>query len=310
MRQFINIIRKHKESNANQTQSAAAVVVQDYWTGHNVTGHKRFLSKDESLAYLSWRNDQYFKYIDYMPVTGFNEKVVLDFGCGPGHDLVGFGVNSNPKKLIGMDVSTSSLSEAAERLKTHGITAELMQLDSCVETIPLDDVSVDHIHSSGVLHHTPDPLVWLKEMYRVLKPSGSVNIMIYNYDSIWMHLYVAYQRSIVQGLYSDLSLREQFAKSTDGEDCPISNCYRPDEWIKICNNAGFEAEFIGAAISMHEASLANLRFSAIQDQRTPQESRKFLLDLEFDIHGFPLYNGSYAGVDGCYRLCCKGSNHE
>jgi ubiquinone/menaquinone biosynthesis C-methylase UbiE len=308
MRRFIEMLSKKSIFiNNNENQVAAAAAVKDYWTDHNVTSHKTFLSEDESLSYFKWRNDQYFKCIDYMPVTGFDGKVILDFGCGPGHDLVGFGVYSDPKKLIGIDVSARSLSEASDRLKIHGVTAELIQLDPNIANIPMDDMSVDHIHSSGVLHHTPDPLVWLQEMYRVLKPSGSINIMVYNYDSIWMHLYVAYQRSIVQGLYSDLSLREQFAKSTDGEDCPISNCYRPDEWIEISNNAGFEAEFIGAAISMHEASLANLRFAAIQDLRTPPESRQFLLDLEFDIHGLPIYNSFYAGVDACYRLYRKGN---
>ena len=66
----------------------------------------------ESERYLEWRNDQYFKYDELMPVTGKDGRVILDYGCGPGHDLVGFGLRSKPTRLIGMDVSTSSLAEA------------------------------------------------------------------------------------------------------------------------------------------------------------------------------------------------------
>jgi hypothetical protein len=129
-----------------------------------------------------------------------------------------------------------------------------------------------------------------------------MNIMVYNYDSLWLHLYVAYQRSIVEGLFPELTLREQFAKSTDGEDCPIANCYRPQEWLEICREVGLEAEFSGAAISMYEASLCPKRFDAIRDQRLSKESREFLLQLEMDRHGLPLYQGHYAGVDACFHI--------
>ena len=129
-----------------------------------------------------------------------------------------------------------------------------------------------------------------------------MNIMVYNYESLWLHLYVAYQRSIVEGLFPELTIGEQFAKSTDGEDCPIANCYRPQEWLQICRGAGLEGEFSGAAISMHEASLCPKRFDAIRDQRLRKESRDFLLQLEMDRHGLPLYQGHYAGVDACFRL--------
>ena len=72
--------------------------------------------------------------------------------------------------------------------------------------------------------------------------------------------------------------------------------------MALCKIAGINAEFLGAAISMHEMELLPLRFAAIQDRRLPDESRKFLLDLKFDDRGYPKYSGYYAGVDACYRL--------
>jgi SAM-dependent methyltransferase len=280
----------------------ASPETQTYWTEHNVTLHRQFKTKEESLACFDWRNDQYYNYIEMMPVAGFDGKVILDYGCGPGHDLVGFGEFSEPKKLIGMDISSSSLADATSRLQIHGIRADMVQLSTDTESLPLEDNSVDHIHSSGVLHHTPNPVNILRELNRILRPGGSMNVMIYNYDSLWTHLYVAYQRSIVEGLYPELDLRGQFAKSTDGEDCPISNCYKPEEWISLCHQADFDAEYTGAGISMHEMSLMSLRFAAIQDELLPAESRKFLVGLTFGEDGYPLHAGKYAGVNAYFCL--------
>lgn len=276
--------------------------VAAYWTRHNVTSHAAFGSAAESLEYFHWRNDQYFPYIELMPVSGCDGQTVLDYGCGPGHDLVGFAHYSKPRRLIGMDVSPTSLGEAEARLALHGARAELVRLDPESAQLPLDSASVDHVHASGVIHHLPDPLQTLRELRRVLRRGGTANVMVYNHDSLWLHFYVAYRKRIVEGRYSDLSLRDAFARSTDGEDCPISRVYRPEEFVELCRAAGFAAECRGAAISMPEASLFHGRYDAIADRRLPAESRRFLLALEVDRFGFPTYRGRYAGVDGCYRL--------
>ncbi len=78
---------------------------QSYWTRYNVTLHRSFKTAEESLAHLRWRNDQYIDYVKLMPVDGQDGKIVLDYGCGPGNDLIGFGIHSKPSRLIGVDVS-------------------------------------------------------------------------------------------------------------------------------------------------------------------------------------------------------------
>ena len=57
--------------------------------------------------------------------------------------------------------------------------------------------------------------------------------MVYNYDSIWVHLYVAYQKMLVENLYAGMNIREAFSRTTDGDDCPISHCYRAGEFIEL-----------------------------------------------------------------------------
>ena len=56
---------------------------------------------------------------------------------------------------------------------------------------------------------------------------------MYNYDSVWVHLYVAYVKKVKEGLYQDLDVRGAFAKTTDGPHCPISRVYKPEEFCGL-----------------------------------------------------------------------------
>jgi ubiquinone/menaquinone biosynthesis C-methylase UbiE len=275
---------------------------EEYWTRHNVTLHRVFQSVEESLSFIEWRNLQHPYYIEFMPVTGFDGKVVLDYGCGPGHDLVGFATESKPARLIGMDVSCTSLAESELRMRLHRVKAEFSQIAENDPRIPLPDASVDVIHSSGVLHHTPDPERILGEFRRVLKPTGHAQIMVYNYDSLWMHLYVAYQLMLVEGRSSGKSLRQAFTASTDGPDCPISECYTPQEFLAMAGRAGLGGRLHGVAMSAWEMKLFPQRWDALLDKRLPSMSRKFLYELTLNERGIPCYRGNVAGVDACFEV--------
>jgi ubiquinone/menaquinone biosynthesis C-methylase UbiE len=290
----------HRKNTRMSTDSQAAVA--DYWTDYNVTLHHAFQSREESLSYFRWRNDQYFGYIGLMPLRGQDGKVVLDFGCGPGHDLVGFATESKPSRLIGVEVSPSSLAEARSRLALHGAACEFILANRQSSELPLDSGSIDYVHSSGVLHHVPDLVGTLRELRRVLRRDGVARVMVYNYESVWLHLFVAYVKRLLENAYRDLSLEQAFARTTDGEVCPIAHVYRPAEFVGAAKEAGFDAEFTGSALSMHEARMLPYRFEAIQDRRLPEECRRFLLELKFDEHALPRYRGHGAGVDGCYLL--------
>ena len=276
--------------------------VRRYWENHNVTLHKQFSSPEESLNFFEWRNSQYPGYIELAPVNNADDLVVLDFGCGPGHDLIGFGAFSKPKRLIGADVSRVSLSESQDRLNLHKIEAELITIDPQLQTLPLESSSIDYIHCSGVLHHTDNELNILKEFRRVLRPGGEARIMVYNYNSLWVHLYTAYIKQILDESFQNLSLREAFAKTTDGVDCPISRCYTPSEFCSIANQAGFKATHIGNSMSLTELNLLPKIYQAIQNIKLSSESRKFLTELTFNEKNHPIYRGQLAGINSVYSL--------
>jgi ubiquinone/menaquinone biosynthesis C-methylase UbiE len=278
---------------------------EEYWTHTNVTGHHHFKSIEESLDYLDWRNRQYLGYIERMPVAGHDGKVVLDYGCGPGHDVVGIAHFSRPGKLIAMDVSATSLEEVRSRMSLHSLDAEFIHISENDERLPIDDGSVDVVHSSGVLHHTPSPESILREFARILRPGGYAQIMVYNYDSIFVHLYAAYHKMVLENTYPGSTLRQVFSRLTDGPNCPISECYHPVDFVAMCETAGFECEYQGAAISAFEMGLLASRFDALTDRRLAPESREFLYNLIIDERGCPLHDGDVAGVDACYLLKVK-----
>ena len=275
---------------------------QDYWTDYNVTEHKAFTSLEESVSELSWRNSQYFDYEKLMPVGAADGMIVLDYGCGPGHDLVGFGLKSRPAALIGADVSGPSLNEASERLALHGFQAKLFQLGAETVRLPLASASVDLIHCSGVLHHVPCPQDVLTEFRRLLKPGGVIQLMTYNYFSVWMHLYAAYSCRFETHEGKGLTLEEAFRRSTDTPDCPISVGWRPAEVMQMCADAGLKCEHLGNATAVQELEvLKNARFRAIACKVLEPEHRDFLRALTFDDRGIPYFGGHAAGIDACFR---------
>jgi SAM-dependent methyltransferase len=276
---------------------------REYWTRHNVSLHRTFSNAEESSQYLRWRNAQYHFYEQLMPLQGFDDLTIVDYGCGPGHDLVGFATLSRPRRLVGLDISPSSLAQAKARLALHGAASELHQLDDTTVGIPLESNSVDYVHSSGVLHHTSRPDLILREFVRILKPGGRCRVMIYNHDSLWMHLYVAYQKRLVENQHADIPLEQAFRFFTDGPECPISRAYRPDEWLEIVHSAGLRGAYAGSAISLWECQVfANYRFQALMDERFTGESRDFVTNLTLDHQGFPRHGDTFAGIDACFLL--------
>jgi SAM-dependent methyltransferase len=272
-----------------------------YWSVHAVAGDI-FITRDQSLNHFRWRSDQYIDYLDLMPLSGRDGMVMLDYGCGPGNDLVGFVEFSKPKHLIGVDVSPLSLKIAEKRLKLHDGVVEFKQISEKNTQLSIDSESVDVVHSSGVLHHVVDLPSTLSELYRVLKIGGELRVMVYNYDSIWLHLNTGYierkkRRNFAYGV-SDFDI---FRSTTDGKECPIANCYKPHDFLKIVLDSGFsKGTFLGAALSMHELDILPQRFNAIADLRLDPEHRNFLLNLKFDDRGIPLNGNVNAGSRACY----------
>ena len=283
-----------------------AHTVDRYWN-ENPVRREPFESAEQSLEHLEWRFAQYPLFREYAGLWGDHDgQVVLDYGCGPGNDVTGFLVHTGAEKVIGVDVAHDVLNAARARIALHDVPEERYELIEVTDSdprIPLPDDSIDYLQCQGVLQHTSDPLTILRELHRVLKPNREARVMVYNRDSVWLHLYVAHVVQLVQGRYADLPVEEAFARTTDGENCPIARCWRPADFADMCREAGFDPEFLGGYPSLHELQQIDENLeSALRDERLGPDHRSFLSELEFDGEDHPIWRGKHSGVGASYLL--------
>ena len=102
---------------------------------------------------------------------------ILIAGCGS-NAAARYAFNHPNASIVGIDLSFSSLAHEAYLKDKH-------RLDNLtLHRARLEEVSAlgrdfDFIEVSGVLHHLPDPVLGLKALGSVLRPDGTIAIMVY-----------------------------------------------------------------------------------------------------------------------------------
>ncbi len=103
------------------------------------------------------------------------EKVV-DVGCGAGLDsLIAAGMVGLAGRVVGVDMSPDMLEKARRAAKEAG-RGNVEFREGYGEELPVEDGWADVVISNGVLNLMPDKSAALKEMHRVLKPGGRLQI--------------------------------------------------------------------------------------------------------------------------------------
>lgn len=125
----------------------------------------------------------------------FAGKDVLEIGCGIGTD--GFEFAKRGARYFGIDLTPNSVALARERFGLFNVAGRFEVADA-EKRIPLNDESVDHIYSFGVLHHSPNTEAIVEEMYRVLRPNGTFTVMLYNRTSINYYLEIMLLRKALR----------------------------------------------------------------------------------------------------------------
>ncbi|HEX8491214.1 MAG TPA: class I SAM-dependent methyltransferase [Pyrinomonadaceae bacterium] len=291
-----------------------ATEVDSFW-GEHIVDTTLFKSALQSKKHLEWRASLYPLFTEFMNLYGNHDnEVVLDYGCGPGNDLVGYSIYTNAKKIIGIDISAKALRRAQHRLSLHHVDPERIQLiqsSDTATTIPLEDASVDYMQCLGVLHHTSYPEALLKEFHRIMRPGAEARVMVYNRDSVWLHLHGAYEKLIIQNAFPGKNVYEIFHQTVDIEadgtgKCPIARCHNWEEFSAICEQSGFRTEYLGGYLSDVELGVMKKYLpQALHDERLAEEHRSFLASLKTDENGFPMYEGKHAGIGSVYRLFKK-----
>jgi len=98
-----------------------------------------------------------------------NEKI-LDVGCADGLLLARLKDEEKSIDGIGIDISSKMVKEASIKYPN------LKFIEASAMELPFENESFDLLIACVSFHHFPNPQQFLKEAYRVLKPSGRIVI--------------------------------------------------------------------------------------------------------------------------------------
>jgi ubiquinone/menaquinone biosynthesis C-methylase UbiE len=96
---------------------------------------------------------------------------ILDVGCGTGLCAIQI-AKDDRYEVAGIDNSAEMIKMCEKNAKKEGVTADFRV--ATASQLPFEDQEFDMIVSNGSLHHWEKPVEVFNEMYRILKPGGSV----------------------------------------------------------------------------------------------------------------------------------------
>jgi SAM-dependent methyltransferase len=101
---------------------------------------------------------------------------VLDVGSGSGTDVLYASLKAGARgKVYGLDITPAMIAKARANVARMG-AGNVEILEGPATEVPLPDGSVDVVTSNGVLNLVPDKAAAFREIFRVLKPGGRLQL--------------------------------------------------------------------------------------------------------------------------------------
>ena len=140
---------------------------------NNVGSINDAILHDDMLNRFDRRSDGHcIRYVKALEYIGKNDTV-LDMACGLGYGSHIIYNNSMAKKIIGIDICQDSIDYAN---KAYGNDVIEYRVDDAETLNTIQDNSIDFIVSFETIEHVKNPREYLKQLNRVLKPSGRMLI--------------------------------------------------------------------------------------------------------------------------------------
>lgn len=136
---------------------------------------------------------------------------VLEIGCG-------MGLHSELMARAGADVnaidlSPTSVAASRRRFELKGLAGAIREADA--ENLPFEDGAFDFVWSWGVIHHSSRTARIVREIRRVLKPTGSCRIMVYNRAGVIVPL-TWFKQHLLKGKFLKQNFDATLLASSDG----------------------------------------------------------------------------------------------
>jgi SAM-dependent methyltransferase len=146
-----------------------------------------FAERDEKLYRLFCSNGHYFSKFLRLPyrhairlVRGERGARILDIGCGAGHFL------ATVKRALGFDAYGVEPWNSNDTLaEKHGFTI----FHGDLVDARFSDAFFDIVTINQVLEHIPDPRTLMREIRRILRPSGTMVLGLPNRDALLFRIF-------------------------------------------------------------------------------------------------------------------------
>jgi ubiquinone/menaquinone biosynthesis C-methylase UbiE/uncharacterized protein YbaR (Trm112 family) len=116
--------------------------------------------------------------LDSLIQEDITDKTVVDVGCGPWGFACIFPKLQGCKIGIGIDIALTALRESNIKLSNYNYIASNQR-------IPLSNNSVDIVFAGEVLEHVANPISFIDDVHRVLKPNGIFILTTPNSDAFF-----------------------------------------------------------------------------------------------------------------------------
>jgi SAM-dependent methyltransferase/alpha-beta hydrolase superfamily lysophospholipase len=238
----------------------------DFWNGYL----GKFGTIEQASVYID-----YFEKIGALIGTVREGDVIIDAGCGNGffglcllHSLetaIGTRVDFARRFVYyGLDLTPGGLGQAYSRQsmvkskliadtydRVSGVTFAYQRFDfDCIQDdnteggrLPFADGSIDKICSSLVISYLKDPVVFVRELRRVLKPGGVAVLSSMKPDcdmTVLFHEFISMETQEVETADSAQKLLGAAGKIKLKEQSGIYGFFSEEELISIVSSAGFE----------------------------------------------------------------------
>jgi SAM-dependent methyltransferase len=148
---------------------------RNYVHGYNRRESQRLHDQAETLVDLLHSDTSYPK-----------GSSVLEAGCGTGAQTLPLARNSPEARIVSVDISEHSISEARAKVDAAGLTnVQFRQAD--IFSLPFEPKSFDHVFLCFVLEHLPNPIEGLAALKELVRPAGTITVIEGDHGSAYFY---------------------------------------------------------------------------------------------------------------------------